>query len=110
MVSGTSVIEEHQALTAGGKPIQWTRVKPILDVMCLKDHGAMAAARAAAGLPEPRVSWPREKAIEFFRTHSSGEPYPCNRISAAQSRFGTRLSAVKAADVPTPSGKRRRRS
>jgi hypothetical protein len=99
------VISELQAFASGNQPLRWDQLRPILRNMALKYFGSMEAARAAAGLPEPRQRWPREKVIELIRSHPPGEPWPQNLKSAGRHLFGTWLSALDAAGIPSRSRK-----
>ena len=104
------VIAELQALTKGVERIRWKEVQPILKQMCRKYFGSMVAARAAAGLPEPRRLWTREQVIQLLQAQSPDVPYPRDLISAAQAHFGTWLAALDAAGIAARSRHWRRRS
>ncbi len=100
------VVSELQALARRGEPIVWKRVRPILKLMSVKYFGSISAARAAAGLSDPREAWTRKKVVERIRAHDRAERYPTALVAAAQRHFGTWLAARKAAGVPARARKR----
>ena len=101
--SRARVIRELKALGRRDRPIVWNEVRPILKLKCHQYFGSMHAARAAAGLPQPRRRWTRAKVIkelrERYRGRATANSYPHTIVSAAQKHFGSWSAATQAAGL-----------